>query len=100
MATIAVISLVVLAGGSRRFGFLEKRISPVDASTVMAARELIFSAKQFEERRMKTKGNKTKQHKKAPFRSLSGCPTQEVFLNSIRRDIKTASLATGKMVVI
>jgi len=59
-ATIAVISFVVLAGGSRRVGFLEKRISPVEASIVTAARELIFSAKQLEEMRMKTKGNKIK----------------------------------------
>jgi hypothetical protein len=96
MATIAVISLVVLAGGSRRLGFLEKRISPVDASIVTAARELIISAKQLEEMRMKTKGNKTKEHKKASFRFLSGCLTQEGFLNSIRRDIiKTASISTG-----
>jgi hypothetical protein len=40
MATIAVISFVVLDGKSRRFGDLEKRISPVDASMATAAREL------------------------------------------------------------
>jgi len=60
MATIAVITLVVLAGGSRRLGSLEKRISPVDASIVMADREVITSAKQLEDKRRKSKGNKTK----------------------------------------
>jgi hypothetical protein len=60
MATIAVISLVVLAGGRRRLGSLEKRISPVDASIVMADREVITSAKQLEDRRRKSKGNKAK----------------------------------------
>jgi hypothetical protein len=52
MAKIAVISLVVLAGGSRQFEFLEKRISPLDASMVRAERDLMISAKQFEEERM------------------------------------------------
>jgi hypothetical protein len=60
MATIAVISLVVLAGGSRQFGFLEKRISPVAASMVRAARDLIISAKQSGETRMKTGSDNSK----------------------------------------
>jgi hypothetical protein len=55
MAKIAVISLVVLAGGSRQFEFLEKRISPLDASMVRAERDLMISAKQFEEERMVTR---------------------------------------------
>jgi hypothetical protein len=55
MATMAVMSFVVLAGGSRQFEFLEKRISPFDASTVRAARDLTISAKQFEEERMVTR---------------------------------------------
>jgi hypothetical protein len=41
---MAVISLVVLAGGSRWLEFFEKRISPVEASMVRAARELTISA--------------------------------------------------------
>jgi hypothetical protein len=53
MATIAVISFVVLAGGSWRFGALEKRISPVDASIATAARDLTAIAKQLETRRRK-----------------------------------------------
>jgi hypothetical protein len=68
MATIAVISLVVLAGGSRQFEFLEKSISPVDASMVRAARDLIISAKQLGELRMKTRADNSKQNKKACFR--------------------------------
>jgi len=91
MTTIAVISLVVLAGGSRWFGFLEKRISPVDASIVMAARELIIAAKQLEEIRRKNKGNKSKLDETAFFRFLSVCPTKEGFLNFIRQDIKASS---------
>ncbi|MGA2955554.1 MAG: hypothetical protein ABSF48_07520 [Thermodesulfobacteriota bacterium] len=67
MATIAVISLVVLAGGSRQLEFLEKRISPVDASIVRAARDLIISAKQLEELRKKTRTDNSKQNKKACF---------------------------------
>jgi hypothetical protein len=59
MATIAVINLVVLAGGRRRVGFLENRISPVDAFIVMADREEITSAKELEEMRMKTRGNRS-----------------------------------------
>ena len=57
MATIAVISLVVLAGGSRQVEFLEKRISPVDASTVRAARDLIISAKQAGANSMNTRND-------------------------------------------
>jgi hypothetical protein len=60
MATIAVISLVVLAGGSRQFGFLEKRISPVEASIVRAARDLIMAAKQLGEMRRKTRRDNAK----------------------------------------
>jgi hypothetical protein len=57
---MAVINLVVLAGGSRQFGFLEKRISPLDASMVRAARDLIISAKQSEEMRMVTRSGNSK----------------------------------------
>jgi hypothetical protein len=58
---MAVISLVVLAGGSRQFEFFEKRISPVDASMVRAARDLIISAKQLEKgTRMETKNDNKK----------------------------------------
>jgi hypothetical protein len=53
MTTIAVISFVVLAGGRWRFGDLEKRISPVDASIATAAWELTTIAKQSEVRRRK-----------------------------------------------
>ncbi len=97
MATIAVINFVVLAGGSLRSGFLEKRISPVAASMVRAARDLIVSAKQLEEMRMNNKGNKNKQDKKPSPCFLSGCPTQKGFIKSIRGEIKTASLSKGKM---
>jgi hypothetical protein len=62
MATIAVISFAVLAGGSQRFGFFENRISPVDASTTTAARELIVSAKEFERGRWEMNMKKAKQH--------------------------------------
>jgi len=68
MATIAVISLVVLAGGSRQFEFLEKRISPVNASMVRAARDLIMAAKQLRETRMKTRSDNSKKNKEAHFR--------------------------------
>jgi hypothetical protein len=57
---MAVISLVVLAGGSRKFEFLEKRISPVDASMVRAARDLITSAKQLGETRMEIRSDNSK----------------------------------------
>jgi len=87
MATIAVISLVVLAGGSRRFEFLEKRISPVDASIVTAARDLIFSAKQLEEMRMNNIGNKK-----------TACPIQKGFSNSIRKDLKTPPIYPGELI--
>ena len=40
-------------------GFLENRISPVDAFIVMADREEITSAKELEEMRMKTRGNRS-----------------------------------------
>jgi hypothetical protein len=55
----------VLAGGSRQFEFLEKRISPVDASIVRAARDLIISAKQLGEWRMKTRAENSKKNKTA-----------------------------------
>jgi hypothetical protein len=60
MATIAVISLVVLAGGSRESEFLEKRISPVEASIVRAAWDLITAAEELPEMRMKTGSDKNK----------------------------------------
>ena len=41
MATIAVISFAVLAGGSRRSGFFAYNILSVDMSITIADRELI-----------------------------------------------------------
>jgi len=70
MAMIAVISFVVLAGGSWRFGDLEKRISPVDASIATAARDLTTIAEQLETKRRKMIIEGIKAEKKRLLRFL------------------------------
>jgi hypothetical protein len=56
---MAVISFVVLAGGSFRFGFLPYRILPVDASITTAALELISTAETVDSKQLIVISKKT-----------------------------------------
>jgi len=64
MATIAVISFAVLAGGSRRSGFFAYRIDSVDISITIADRDLIVWEKVDERKGGKMETTKARPHKK------------------------------------